>query len=276
MSPIARRLVLIALAVVCLEAPARAQDDEDEAPLVVQQPTFTLTDQQFDSWAFGNQGNANAVHGQLDALLTAKVAEIGRSCPLTPAQTEKLRLAGRGDIKRFFDQVEDKRKRFQTGRYDQTRINELFQEIQPLQTVLTAGPFNDGSLFAKTLKTVLDDQQLAHYQTAQKEAIRFRYRAKIDLITTHTANNLGLSSKTRETLAKLLLEETRPPLRFGVYDQYVVLYQAARLPEAKLRPLFDDTQWRMFSRQLAQARSLEQFLIKSHWLPDDAVPGIRK
>ena len=53
-------------------------------------------------------------------------------------------------------------------------------------------------------------------------------------------------------LAELLLKETRPPRKFGdAPDVALVLFQASRIPEAKIRPIFDDAQWRIMSRWMA-------------------------
>ena len=40
------------------------------------------------------------------------------------------------------------------------------------------------------------------------------------------------------------------------------MYQAARIPEAKIKPIFDDLQWRVLSRELAFARDQEPWLKK--------------
>ena len=70
---------------------------------------FVLSDELFDQWAFGGRMTGNTIRNKLDSLLTMQIEEIDRSCTLTEAQKNKLRLAGRGDMKRFLDRVEEKR-----------------------------------------------------------------------------------------------------------------------------------------------------------------------
>ena len=119
---IGRLLIAAALlAIVGAGQSARAQqidDDEEEAPA---QPVmrggfnaFVMNDAQFDQWVFGNMGVANAgvARNKLDSLLTLHVDDLERTCGLTPVQKKKLLLAGRGDIKRFFDRIDDLRKKF--------------------------------------------------------------------------------------------------------------------------------------------------------------------
>ena len=47
------------------------------------------------------------------------------------------------------------------------------------------------------------------------------------------------------------------------------MLQTARLPEAKLKPIFDAPQWRLLSRQFAQARAMAQRLKATGVLVDD-------
>ena len=51
------------------------------------------------------RGPAGA-QSKLDSSLSLRIGGLERTCHITEAQKDKLRLAGRGDIKRFFDKVE--------------------------------------------------------------------------------------------------------------------------------------------------------------------------
>jgi hypothetical protein len=239
---------------------ARAQDADEPDESAPAEPKATYTDEHFEQWVFGNLGNAVAGRSRLDLLLTLQIEHVDRTCGMSAAQKKKLLLAGKGDIKRVFDRVEEKRKRFQLFKNDQEKIGEFFQEIQPLQTIFQSEPFDEASLFSRTLKRTLNDEQSAQYEKVVRDKRQFRYRAKLDLVVATLDNSLGLSDEQREQFLKLLLEETQPPKRFGQYDYYVVLFQAAKLPEAKIKPIFDDVQWRLVSQQLAQAKGMEPLL----------------
>jgi hypothetical protein len=252
-------------------ASARAQYDElddepDDAAQQQQMNVFMMADENFDQWVFG--GGRNSIQGRkrLEALLALQIDQLDRTCALSEAQKKKLQLAGQGDIKRFFVRVEEKRKKFQLVKHDQNKVGEIFQEIQPLQNSLNNGLYGPGSLFAKTVKRTLDADQTAKLAQNEREKKLFRYRAKIDLAVTMLDRAVGLKADQRKQLAKLLLEETHPPERFGQWDYYVVLLQAAELPQEKLKPLFDDVQWRLLNRQLDQAKGMKQFLQQNGFL----------
>jgi hypothetical protein len=55
-----------------------------------------------------------------------------------------------------------------------------------------------------------------------------------------------------------------------------VLVQASRLPEEKLKPLFDESQWKVLKKHLDQARGIEPFLKANGFHPDsDPAAGVR-
>ncbi len=242
---------------------------EEDAEAAVQpgQPVFMLTDDQFDQWVFGGPRNSHAGRTKLDSLLTLQIDDVSRICKLSDAQKRKLSLAGHGDIKRFFDRVEEKRKKFNKVKQDQNKIGEIYQELLPLQAVLNSGLFGEGSLYAKTIRTVLSDEEDAQYQKAIQEKSQFRYRAKVELVVAQLDQSVGFRDDQRRKLVDLIVNETSTPTRFGQYDYYLVLYQAGKIGEAKLKPLFEARQWALLNRQLNQGRGMEQFLRTQGLLP---------
>lgn len=269
-----RRLLaaLTVLAAVGIGPFARAQEDDDPDEAPAQQPQqnqMFWSEENFDQWVFGNSRNAAVGRVRLDSQLTLKVEEVERVCGMTEIQKKKLRLAGRGDVKRFLDRVEEKRKKFQSVKNDQNKFQEFYQELQPLMLVAQMGPYGEGSIFAKTLRKTLDESQSARYETALRDKRLFRYRAKVHLVVANLDNAVAMNAKQRRRLLTLFLEETRPPAKSGPYDYYVAMLQASRLSRDKLKPIFNDHQWRLMSQQFNQARGLEPFLAKNGFLPEE-------
>ena len=71
----------------------------------------------------------------------------------------------------------------------------------------------------------------------------FRYRAKVELIVASLDQTVGFSDDQRRQLVELILRETELPKRFGQYDYWLVMYQTGKIPESKLKTIFDDKQW---------------------------------
>jgi hypothetical protein len=252
----------------------RAQDlDEVEERPVAQQNVFELHESNFEQWVFGTAGRANSARDQLDSLLMLSVGEVERSCNLSEAQRKKLLLAGHGDIKHFMDRVAEARRVFDLLRRDQNNINEIYQETVPLSTTLRAGLFGSDSFFSKTIGTTLEPEQEARYRKSILEKNQFRYRAKVRLAINNLDNAIGFSGEERQRLTDLVLEETKPPIKpAGQYETQVVLLKIARIPEAKIRPIFDEARWKLLIPQFQQARGMEAFL-KTQGFLDEPEPA---
>jgi hypothetical protein len=265
--------LLLLLLLVFASPSARAQafgEEEEEAPVQQQPGMFLMNDVQLDSWIFNGAGTSAAARTRLGSQLTLQVEDIGRRCALTDPQRQKLLVAGHGDIKKFFDRVEAAKRKFEGVKNDQNKFNEIWQDIQPIQTAYTLGVFNDGSLFSKTLKKALDTDQLAKNEAAERERTLYRYHARLDLAVEMLNSSVGFSTDQRNRLLKLIDNEVRPPKRMGQNDYYAVLYLISRIPESKIKPIFNDHQWKMLDRSLTQAKGFEQWIKQSGFVPDDA------
>jgi hypothetical protein len=151
--------------------------NDDHEAAEAEQPRRTtlhvrLTEGTFENVVFGRASNAGQAQGRFERLLETKIEVVDRVCRLSDAQKAKLRLAGRGDIERFFDLVERKqekyRERFVMNDDENQRellnwVIEMARDVQPLRNTLQNSPFGDGSLFSKALKTHLTSEQAAVY-----------------------------------------------------------------------------------------------------------------
>ncbi len=258
-------LRLLALPLVLLASFAFAADEDDDdppAPAAQANNGFFMREENFDQWVFQGNNNAAAGKARIESSVKMKLAELRRVCELTDAQAKKLSLAAKGDMRQFFEDVEVVRRKFLKVRNDQNAFNQIWQEISPLQQKQAAGLFGDSSFFAKTVRNTLTREQHAKYQVVLDDRRRFRYQAAAEVALHTLSNSIALSHDQHEAIFKLIIEETQPPLTFGQYDQYFVFYSLAKLPNAKLKPLLDDRQWKLLQPQLQQGRAMEANLMQ--------------
>jgi hypothetical protein len=239
--------------------------EDDKEPPAVRAPNqeFMLEESNFDQWIFQGSGSAAAGRNRIDSHLKLKLEELVRTCELTEAQQKKLRLAAQGDIKRFFDQVEVLRKKFRAVKNDQNGFNDLWPEIHPLQQKQQAGLFGESSMFDKTLRSILLPEQQQRYQKVTDTRRRFRYRASIEVALISLSDTVALKDEQHKAIAKLLVEETPLPLRFGQQDQQVVMYGLSKIPAAKLKAIVDERQWKALKPQIEQGEAMEAFLAQN-------------
>ena len=142
--------------------PEKAPDDPDEAedaeierrpaPPVRQQNLVVASDE-FDRWMFTGD-TVEERRARLNDNLRRTIQRVDPAHRLTAVQRQKLELAGRGDIKHLFDQVEAKRREFQEIRNDPQKCLMFARTLRPLRQAYVTGPFREGSLFSKILKTM--------------------------------------------------------------------------------------------------------------------------
>ena len=149
--------------------PALAEEDDVQpAPVGIgfRLETAVVERENFDRWLFGDDP-PEIPKKHLEEILVTKVAAAVREHNLTGQQRAKLQLAGRGDIKRFFDEVENRRTDFESDRKAYKTGLASLRRLEPLSKVYQSGPFEDGSLFVKTLRKLNEDRRAGRSHTGR-------------------------------------------------------------------------------------------------------------
>jgi hypothetical protein len=266
-------LFCILLAVLSLCPGTQGQQKQEKMRAVLRKAAPArrngMTDAHFEQWVFQQDGNATGARRRLESSLTLELESIDRACQLNEAQKKKLQLAGHGDIKRFFDRVETVRQRFQLVKDDEQRVNEIWQDIQPLQLSLQAGLFGNDSLLYKSLHNTVTGEQLARYDAATAESREYHRRAAVELVIASLEQATPLRDAQRRQLTTLLMTEVKLPRKSGIYDYHVILLQVSRISDEKLKPLFDEMQWKAVNQQRSQFNGMEQFLKQAGVWPEE-------
>jgi len=228
---------------------------------------FVLTEQQFNQWLTGGMFGRMAPSELIESQLSVQINRLEELCRLTPDQKEKLLLAGLGDAARFEDRVARLRKKMVNKSYDQNEVNEVFQEIQPLQREYQAGLLGEGSLFNKVLDRTLDESQKLQYEAMQAERRAARYAARVRLYVATLERSAPMTARQRQALLDWLLETTQPPQRFGENDIQYVMFQASQAPQEQLADMFDAAQLRILRPALKQGSGYADFLRQQGFLP---------
>jgi len=269
--PPASAQVFIQLAMV-QEAAEEPEMDDEEIPNA-QQPGVVfggINESKFEDRIWnGTARSAAAGKARLQSQLDLQIAEIARLCQLTETQLQKLKLAGGGDIKRFFDRYTKLREQFLEVRFDQDLINNFWAELEPLQMEIQSGLFHDESMLQRVVPKTLDDAQRAIYEKETLARRTFRMLAKLELVLVAADDSLGLMIDQRERLTELCKKHVRPLRRFSQYDSFVILYELSRIPDDEVREILDADQMKAWQQATALGREKEQFLRQNKFLPED-------
>ncbi len=249
-----------ALAVAGSRAQAQQAQPVDLPGLPDQQSVWTI--EQFDQWVDQIVEQINEQEspegGRLDTRLTLTLDWLEASCRISENQKKKLQVAGRGDIKRFFDEMRDMKRRYRQVKGDAKRFGEMQRRLAEFQTSFGDDVFGESSLFSKMLQKTLSPQQAEMYVNARAEARSFAQRAAVDQAVRFFDIAVGFNDRQRGQLTDLLLEETRQ-LQTSEYAQPTavdaVVSHAAGLSSAKLSAIFDKRQAKIFNALLKHLKA---------------------
>ncbi len=265
----ARSARLLSVVVCCAAAGAGAlsigADDDVAEPRALnpQGPQSEVTDEEIDQWVF--QGDEQPPP-PLDQLLKLTIDRIHADCTLTEAQRRQLEFAAMGDLKRFHDKILAIRAERDRGPHDRHEATRLSSLADSLHRQYEAGLFVAGSILRKTIPRVLTAEQAARLAAADLERRSFRYRTRVKMAVGALNAKLVLSVEQQQQFIQIILEETQAPRAFGGLDLYVVVYNMSQIPEARLRPLFNDVQWRILQRVRAHGQEWDQHLIQTGYI----------
>jgi hypothetical protein len=202
-----------------------------------------------DQQLFNQYRNEAGARTHFSNMLKLQLSEIVSLCQPTEEQQQKLMLAAQGDVHRFFTATEALRQKYEGIKNDQNAWNNVWQELHPLQLKLSGGLFDEQSLFAKTVQSVLTPEQASKYQVVMDERRAFRNKAKCECAVVF-GQSIPLRSDQSDRLLKLVMKEFSTQSNMNNTNQvYMGIY---RIPQAKLRVILDDFQWKLVEPILRQ------------------------
>jgi hypothetical protein len=202
--------------------------------------------------------------------LTLLIEDIDRACRLADDQKDKIYLTGQGDIKRVFDAFEKAKERFRALNNDPQLLQQLVPDTQPVRSAVQGGGvFSHDSLVFKSMRHTLTADQMAKYDSVTRERQAFQHRATIQRVLAMIEQMAPLRVEQRRALSDLLVKETKPVAKASQYDVYLAIVQVGRLPEQKVKPLLDASQWKMLTQLVEQYREIEPALRQEGLIPND-------
>jgi len=145
---------------------AGAEEELPERRLPELRPRVIVRSGAIEELVYGFGSNAADARNRFEIRLRYALQELDRICELTDAQKKKLELAGRGDIKRRLDRVEELREECDhIGDPHQFHAwaEKVKSEGKAFWRLFDGGPLDSRSHMAKCMKSTLTAEQLAKY-----------------------------------------------------------------------------------------------------------------
>lgn len=246
-------------------AEIKPEDDWDDLdrPQLRRQPMEAVIDESnFEAWIW--QGRASTLEEgrrSLERQLAVRLADLKRVSGLSDEQVQRLKLAAAVDMERFFAEYRALRQRFLRDRITPNGMNNFWEALQPLQSRITGGLFDQSSFFRRFAPRALSGEQLSQFHQSELDRQTYRARARLDLVLVAAEEALGLTNEqatqfneaARETL--VVTDKVHPQ-----FDLYATLLRMERIPQATLETILEPGQLRMFRLALAQFQGLKPML----------------
>ncbi len=218
---------------------------------------YAVADRYFESLVFdGTRFTASQVRRQLNDELAARLKPVVTRCSLDESQKEKLQLAGRGDIKSWFDRVENLRLQVTAERLTGPALSVLVRQMSALNYERRNGLFGKGSLFRKTAMSTLSNEQIQEFAAIEREIqLDAIYQALRKM--PREIGDFPISDETLRKIAQRVLDTCGDVTVSFPYAQEIYVLQAAELGD-EVEPLLKSLQeWNTWQNQIAKARRAE-------------------
>ncbi len=217
---------------------------------------FGFGDNFVEQQLFPQQQTAKKARKHLEEKLGSRIEILQGVFGLTETQKSDLELSGMGDIHVFMRECDKLVKKWKP---DQGNWNQIWQEIHPLQSRLNLGLHEEGSMFNRTLMTLLDESQRTSLED-RREQMRVREaEVQIHQLVVAIDQQVCMEKDRRERLTTFLMDRIRIPKRNSDpqvqgMSSYLAYYQMALLPEEELKSHFLEEEWEQMEPQLKQLK----------------------
>lgn len=223
------------------------------APAVPVGPIVALNQNRgdwFESWVFGGMSAENA-RQRLENTGSQRILLLKQHCELTDEQVSKLELAKRGDIVRFFQEVEAVRKKAGVQTPDRGNMAELGKAIAPIQGQWNTGLVSPQSLFVSVLQRILSEDQKSKLREEEERRSVEKNRVHAMSMIKMIEHSVPLTDKQRNKLLDLVVEQTKEVRVDSHLQQYISIQAATQLSDENLAEFLDASQLKGF-RQLQE------------------------
>jgi len=219
------------------------------------------------------------------AVGSKRLERITASCELTAEQQRRLRLAMESDIRRFAMAVDAVRAKYTGMKVNlndqdgQKKWQQFQQDVQQCRNELRR-LFDSGSLFAATVPSTLDPEQVAGIEAEVNARRSFRWRAMVVSTLAKMDDMLGLTQEQHDLLERTLLasqprlrtDELSPEQENAHLQQNLVYMVLAGTESGPLKKATTERQWRTLALLMNQGKSMRSW-IEQQGILEPEVPG---
>ena len=208
---------------------SRADEDAQKNKAEAAAPPAHL--ENVDESLYGTRGpkTAPAIRERLDRILRRRLSSAEKVRRLSKIQVQKLELAGRGDINRLLSLIEEHSQKLRAAGQAVNEVyndNPLNRQTSAIRSRLRSGPFDEDSLFAKSLKKILTTEQVASSEERQRTAT-----GSLENISLDNAGDIMRTSRLKRNIYRIVFNRDGNRVALVEFDKIVEVYE---FPEMRL------------------------------------------
>ena len=202
----------------------------------------------------------------------ARLERLERACGLDEGQRRRLALALEADLRRCIVEIEEVRRSYagvtvnMRERDGQQTWSRFQQDVQRCRRRLLT-LYDESSLFAESLATVLDDAQRAALAAEQAARRSFHWQTLVATAMLRLDDTLALTHEQHAEIERLLMEQD-PPLRLDAptrqrneqAEQMLVFMVLADADHKTLKAVVGEDRWKALLTLLNQGRSMRSWI----------------
>jgi len=218
------------------------------------------------------EGVGSPAMARARAVGTSRLEQVDRACELDDDQRRKLRLALEADIRRCVAEIDEVRRTYagmmvnMREREGQQKWSRFQQDVQRCRRRLMT-LFDESSLFAESLATVLDPAQLGQLVAETAARRSFRWRSLVASAMLRLDDTLALTQEQHDVIERLLVEK-EPPLRLDARtrqrneqaEQMLVFMVLAEVDQKALKDAVGEDRWKTVLTLANQGRSMRSWI----------------
>lgn len=202
-----------------------------------------------------------AYAAKIENLAGLEVQRIASACDLSDSQIDKLNLAAKGDVSRFFrDLTEVREKTKDYNIRNQAEMQEAWKIMSPLYQRSRSGIFSGKSLLKRVVNRVLSADQSDRYDEYNENRRRRTTDAMIHLAVSDLDKLIPLTQKQRSELVKLLKKLPTPRRIDNNTQAQLGNAMLAAIKKDDIESILDDHQMKVVNALRAQYAGMVQLI----------------
>lgn len=261
-----------------------AGGDVEELGDLNQEMVFQIGPDDVEMAVIGDVGDRSQFRTRQEQEIARQIQRIESAFPMSGPMRRKLEMAARGDVARFYEDLERLKKDVGAQRLEIGELQKFQQQCMELNARGSGTLHGSDSLFQKTFRALLDPDLKNRLEIAARKAARKEYTERIDKLFEEIDRVMSLKAAQREKLHALFTSRIKPPKvdgldilepkeasrnrpQQGLPAEF--LQSLAAIPDEEYQKIVTERQWNTLHTLVARYR--KQAFIRQQQL-DEAVP----